>query len=112
LFYGKGDIVGNYKIVLLQVGNSRQPTALGEELLGFMLGKEGVEKPLEDNSPTNAISHRNSEVSKWCIEPFENMAHNGVFIIDQWYKKDWAASEFGSDEWYIKANLQNQQRQD
>lgn len=55
LFYGEGNIVETIKIGTLAGWDSDNPTATWGGLLGFMLGKEGIEKPLIESFQINLI---------------------------------------------------------
>ena len=59
LFYGEGDIVRTLQIGTLAGWDSDNPTATWGGLLGFMLGKQGVEKAFaEDNLSDTFWIHR------------------------------------------------------
>ena len=50
LFYGEGDIVRTLQIGTLAGWDSDNPTATWGGLLGFMLGKQGVEQAFAQNN--------------------------------------------------------------
>lgn len=64
LFYGEGDIVSTIKIGTLVGWDSDNPTATWGGLLGFMIGKEGVERAFNQEFLTNLHSSYQSWLFK------------------------------------------------
>jgi len=84
LFYGEGDIKETIKIGALAGWDSDNPTATWGGLLGFMIGKEGVEKAFSEKFSHLYNIHRTRQnFPNNGIDSFENMAKTGVFIVDR-----------------------------
>ncbi|MDP5140220.1 MAG: ADP-ribosylglycohydrolase family protein, partial [Spirosomaceae bacterium] len=84
LFYGEGDIKETIKIGVLAGWDSDNPTATWGGLLGFMLGKEGVEKAFGRKFSNKFNIHRTRQnFPNNGIDTFEKMAQKGVFINDR-----------------------------
>lgn len=83
LFYGKGDIVETIKIGCLTGWDSDNPTATWGGMLGFMLGKDGVEKAFDQKFSNRFNIHRTRQnFPNDGIDNFEEMAKKGVEIIN------------------------------
>ena len=84
LFYGEGDIIETIKIGSLMGWDSDNPTATWGGLLGFMLGKGGVEKafnqPLSD---TFNIHRTRQNFPNNGLDSFENMSITGIYVTDR-----------------------------
>jgi len=84
LFYGKGDIKQTIKIGTLTGWDSDNPTATWGGLLGFMMGKNGVEEAFGRNfSNTYNIHRTRQNFPEDGMDTFENMAEKGLTIIDR-----------------------------
>ena len=84
LFYGEGNIVETIKIGTLAGWDSDNPTATWGGLLGFMIGKEGVEKAFNRKFSNQFNIHRTRiGFPNNGIDSFENMAEKGVFVTDR-----------------------------
>jgi len=84
LFYGKGDIKQTIKIGTLTGWDSDNPTATWGGLLGFMIGKNGVEEAFGRNFSNKYNIHRTRQnFPEDGIDTFENMAEKGLTIIDR-----------------------------
>ena len=84
LFYGEGDIKETIKIGVLAGWDSDNPTATWGGLLGFMLGREGVEQAFGRKFANKFNIHRTRQnFPNGGIDTFEEMAKKGVFIIDR-----------------------------
>jgi len=84
LFYGEGDLKETIKIGVLAGWDSDNPTATWGGLLGFMLGKEGVEKAFGRTFSNQFNIHRTrGGFPNNGIDDFENMAAKGVYIVDR-----------------------------
>jgi len=84
LFYGEGDIIETIKIGTLAGWDSDNPTATWGGLLGFMIGKEGVEKAFNRKFSNRYNIHRTRiGFPNNGIDSFENMAAKGLTIIDR-----------------------------
>lgn len=84
LFYGQGDIIETIKIGVLTGWDSDNPTATWGGLIGFMIGKEGVEKAFDRKFSNKFDIHRTRQkFPGGGIDSFENMAKRGIAIIDR-----------------------------
>ena len=90
LFYGAGDILRTIKIGALCGWDSDNPTATWGGLLGFMIGKEGIEREFDKNNFSDTYwihrTRRNFPDHTPNIEgedTFELMSKRGVNIIDR-----------------------------
>ena len=84
LFYGQGDIVETIKIGALAGWDANNPTATWGGLLGFMLGKEGVEQAFGRKFSDRFNIHRTRQnFPNNGIDTFENMADKGLQIVDR-----------------------------
>jgi len=84
LFYGEGDIRETIKIGALTGWDSDNPTATWGGLLGFMIGREGVEKAFNRKFASEYNIHRTRQnFPDNGIDTFGKMAEKGLFIIDR-----------------------------
>ena len=84
LLYGEGDIKETIKIGVLAGWDSDNPTATWGGLLGFMIGKKGVEKAFDQKFSNRFNIHRTRQnFPNDGIDTFQNMAEKGIFITDR-----------------------------
>jgi len=84
LLYGEGDIKETIKIGTLAGWDSDNPTATWGGLLGFMIGKTGVEKAFDRKFANQFNIHRTRQgFPNNGIDTFENMSRVGIFIVDR-----------------------------
>ena len=90
LFYGEGDIVRTIQIGSLAGWDSDNPTATWGGLLGFMLGKNGVEQAFgQDNLSESYWIHRTRRnfpdhtPDQLGEDTFSMMAQRAIKVIDQ-----------------------------
>lgn len=84
LFYGEGNIQETIKIAALAGWDSDNPAATWGGLLGFMMGKEGVEQAFNRTFSNQFNIHRTRQnFPNNGMDNFENMAKTGVFVIDR-----------------------------
>lgn len=84
LLYGEGDIVETIKIGVLAGWDSDNPTATWAGMLGFMIGKEGVEKAFGRTFASEFNIHRTRiGFTNDGIDDFQSMAEKGVQILDR-----------------------------
>lgn len=84
LLYGEGDIAETIKIGSLAGWDSDNPTATWGGLLGFMIGKEGVEQAFGREFSNQFNIHRTRQnFPNDGIDTFENMASQGIEIINR-----------------------------
>ena len=103
LFYGEGDLKETIKIGTLAGWDSDNPTATWAGLLGFMLGKEGVEQAFNRKFATQFNIHRTRiGFTNNGIDNFHDMAKIGVFIIDRVVQEEIGGGvDLEKDFWYI-----------
>lgn len=103
LFYGEGDIIETIKIGALAGWDSDNPTATWGGLIGFMIGKEGVEKAFGRSFADQFNIHRTRQgFPNDGIDTFSNMAEKGVFIIDRVVQEEMNGGiDLAKDVWYI-----------
>ncbi|MEL6273817.1 MAG: ADP-ribosylglycohydrolase family protein, partial [Bacteroidota bacterium] len=83
LLYGEGDIKETIKIGALAGWDSDNPTATWGGLLGFMLGKDGVEKAFERTFSEQFHIHRTRQNFPNGTDTFAAIARRGIAIIDR-----------------------------
>lgn len=90
LFYGEGDIVRTIQIGSLAGWDSDNPTATWGGLLGFMIGKQGVEKAFaQDNLSESYWIHRTRRnfpdhtPEQLGEDTFSQMAQRATTVIDK-----------------------------
>ena len=84
LFYGQGDIKETIKIGALSGWDSDNPTATWGGLLGFIIGKKGVEEAFGRKFSNRFNIHRTRQNFPLDgIDTFEKMADKGLSITDR-----------------------------
>lgn len=103
LLYGEGDLKETIKIGALCGWDSDNPTATWGGLLGFMLGKDGVEKAFDRKFADKFNIHRTRiGFPNKGIDTFEEMAKKGVFVIDRVVQEEMGGGvNLEEDVWYI-----------
>lgn len=103
LFYGEGDIKETIKIGALAGWDSDNPTATWGGLLGFILGKDGVEKAFNRKFASQFNIYRTRiGFPNDGIDDFENMAKMGVQIIDRVVQEEMGGGvDLKNGLWYI-----------
>lgn len=102
LFYGEGDIKETIKIGSLAGWDSDNPTATWGGLLGFMLGKNGIEKAFNRKFANRFNIHRTRKNFPNGNDSFLRMAEEGVFIIDRVVQEEMGGGvDLEKDVWYI-----------
>jgi hypothetical protein len=103
LLYGEGNIVNTIKIGALAGWDSDNPTATWGGLLGFMLGKSGVEKAFNRTFSNKFNIHRTRiGFPNGGIDTFDNMAKKGVFIVDRAVQEQIGGGiDLSKNVWYI-----------
>jgi hypothetical protein len=83
LFYGNGDIKKTIKIATLCGWDSDNPAATWGGLIGFMLGKDGVEDAFGRKFSEKFNIHRTRKgFPDKGVDDFDNMARTGVIVTD------------------------------
>jgi hypothetical protein len=105
LFFGEGDIKETLKIAVLAGWDSDNPTATWGGLLGFMLGKNGVEDAFQRKFAEKYNIHRTRiGFPDNGIDTFGNMARTGVFVVDRVVQEQMGGGiDLKNDLWYIPA---------
>jgi hypothetical protein len=105
LFYGEGDMKETIKIGVLAGWDSDNPTATWAGLLGFMLGKEGVEENFGRTFADRYNIHRTRRnFPNNGIDTFENMAVKGVQVVDRVVQEQMGGGvDLEQNVWYIPA---------
>jgi len=89
LFYGEGDLKRTIKIGTLAGWDSDNPTATWGGLIGFMIGKDGIEKTFKRQFSNRFNIHRTRQnFPNNGIDTFENMAKKGLIIVDRVVKEE------------------------
>jgi len=103
LFYGEGDIKETIKIGALAGWDSDNPTATWGGLLGFMLGKKGVEEAFGRKFSEQFNIHRTRQnFPDNGLDNFNHMAEIGVYIIDRVVQEKMSGGvDLTSNSWYI-----------
>ncbi len=106
LFYGEGNYKKTVKIGTLAGWDSDNPTATWGGLLGFMLGKEGIEKVFNRKFSNKFNIHRTRQnFENNGMDNFENMAETGIKILDRVMKYEVKAIfDEETDAWIIPAH--------
>ena len=83
LFYGEGDLLETIKIGSLAGWDSDNPTATWGGLIGFMMGVNAIEDAFGTELSNEFHIHRTRQnFPNNGIDTFENMAENGLKIVD------------------------------
>ncbi|MCW5517128.1 ADP-ribosylglycohydrolase family protein [Muriicola sp. Z0-33] len=103
LLYGEGDLKETIKIGALAGWDSDNPTATWGGLLGFMLGKEGVEKAFDRKFAEEFNIHRTRVgFPNNGVDNFNEMAKKGIYIIDRAVQEQMGGGvSLEEDVWYI-----------
>jgi hypothetical protein len=109
LFYGEGDIRRTIQIGSLCGWDSDNPTATWGGLLGFLLGREGVEEAFGEkklsslyNIARTRINFPDRTPNQPGDDTFELMAERGVHIIDRVVIEEMGGGvDFEKDVWCI-----------
>ena len=109
LFYGEGDLRETIKIGSLAGWDSDNPTATWGGLIGFMIGRNGVEAAFGNDLSDRFNIHRTRQnFPNEGIDTFENMAEMGVFVIDRVVQEELKGGvDLSQDVWYIPQKAEN-----
>lgn len=102
-FYGEGDLKETIKIGALAGWDSDNPTATWGGLLGFMLGRKGVEKAFGAKLASKFNIHRTRQnFPNDGLDSFLNMAKIGVFVVDRAVQEQMKGGiDLHKNVWYI-----------
>ncbi len=103
LLYGEGNIVETIKIAALAGWDSDNPAATWGGLLGFMIGKNGVEAAFNRKFSKQFNIHRTrGNFPNQGIDNFAQMAERGLAIIDRVVVDEMEGSiDLNNDAWHI-----------
>jgi len=103
LFYGEGDLKETIKIGALAGWDSDNPTATWGGLIGFMIGKEGVEKAFGRQFSSRFNIHRTRVgFENDGIDNFENMALKGLWVVDRVVQEEIGGGiDLKNNRWYV-----------
>lgn len=88
LFYGEGDLKNTIQIGTLAGWDSDNPTATWSGLIGFMIGKKGIEDTFNRSFSNRFNIHRTRQNFPEGIDNFENMANKGLMVVDLIIKEE------------------------
>ena len=103
LFYGEGDLRRTIKIGALCGWDSDNPTATWGGLIGFMIGRSGVEEAFGSDLSNRFNIHRTRQnFPNNGIDTFEDMAEKGVLVIDRVVQEEMRGTvNLKEDTWII-----------
>ncbi len=106
LFYGEGAIKETIKIGSLMGWDSDNPTATWGGLLGFMIGKEGIEKAFNRPLSNTFNIHRTRQnFPNNGIDSFENMSKTGIYVTDRVIQSLLGGGvDLEKDVWFVPQN--------
>lgn len=89
MFYGEGDLKETIKIGTLAGWDSDNPTATWGGLIGFMIGKDGIEETFGRKFSNRYNIHRTRQnFPNDGIDSFESMAKKGLTVTDRIIKEE------------------------
>ena len=102
LFWGEGDLKKTIKIGTLMGWDSDNPTSTWGGLIGFILGKEGIEEEFSKKFSNEYFIHRTRQNFEKSIDNFDNMADKGIRIISRLVINELGGSyDIDNQLWYI-----------
>jgi hypothetical protein len=110
LFYGEGNIKNTIKIGSLTGWDSDNPTSTWGGLIGFMVGKDEIEKIFNRKFSNRYHIHRTRQnFPNNGIDTFDNMAEKGLVIVDKVIKEELDGT-YDSDKkmWVIPQDILNE----
>jgi hypothetical protein len=114
LFYGEGDLIETITTGTLAGWDSDNPTATWGGLIGFMLGKKGIEKAFNRTFSNRFDIHRTRVgFENDGIDNFENMALKGIWVIDRVVQEEMKGGiDLKNQLWYIPENMVSDKREE
>ena len=102
LFWGEGNLKKTIKIGTLTGWDSDNPTSTWGGLIGFIIGKKGVEKEFNRKFSEKYFIHRTRQNFDYEVDDFDNMANNAIKIITNMVKNE-INGKFDQENqlWYI-----------
>ena len=102
-FYGKGNFKETIKIATLSGWDSDNPASTWGGLLGFIHGKDKIEKIFNKSMSSTYNIHRTRQNFKNNgIDDFRNMSMKGIEIVDNVVKKTGGILDQINNKWIIK----------
>ena len=103
LLYGEGDYEETVKIAVLAGWDSDNPAATWGGLLGFLLGRDELERVFDREFSTRFNIHRTRKgfPAPEGIDTFEAMAQNGILIIDRVVREEMNGSVSEEDDTWL-----------
>ena len=102
-FYGKGNFKETIKIATLSGWDSDNPASTWGGLLGFVHGKDKIEKIFNKSMSSTYNIHRTRQNFKNNgIDDFRNMSIKGIEIVDNVVKKTGGIVDQTNNKWIIK----------
>ena len=102
LFAGEGDLKETIKLGSLMGWDSDNPTATWGGLIGFMIGKDGVEKAFDRSFSEKYNIHRTRQNFPNGVDNFSNMAKLGVYITDRVIQDELGGGiDLNKNIWYV-----------
>lgn len=110
LFYGEGDFKETIKIGTLTGWDSDNPTATWGGLIGFMIGKDGIEKAFGRKFSNRFNIHRTRQnFPHDGIDTFESMAEKGLIVTDRIVKDEIGGTiDLENNTWLIPLEASNE----
>ena len=88
LFWGEGNLKRTIKIGTLTGWDSDNPTSTWGGLIGFIIGKKGVEKEFNRKFSEKYFIHRTRQNFDYEVDNFDNMANSAIKIITNMVKNE------------------------
>tara|TARA_B100000212_G_scaffold90457_1_gene66397 strand:- start:87 stop:1499 length:1413 start_codon:yes stop_codon:yes gene_type:complete len=109
LLYGEGEIKKTIQVGALCGWDSDNPTATWGGLIGFMIGKKGVETAFGRTFSEKYNIHRTRiGFPNNGIDTFTNMAEQGIHIVDKTVQRVMGGTvDYEKDLWYIPYSQNN-----
>ena len=102
LLYGEGDFRETVKIAVLAGWDSDNPAATWGGLLGFMIGRKGIEESFGRTFSERFDIHRTRGNFPDGIDNFPDMARNGLQIVDRVVREELGGEvDLTNDRWII-----------
>ncbi len=109
LFYGEGDIKETIKIATLCGWDSDNPAATWGGLLGFMIGKDGIEAAFDHSFSTKFNIHRTRRgFPNDGLDDFDRMSRVGIEVTDRTVAELIGGSA-GETAWIIPAPISGEE---
>lgn len=110
LFYGQGDLKETIRIGALTGWDSDNPTATWGGLIGFMIGRQGVEEAFGTDLSERFNIHRTRQnFPNGGVDDFTHMAETGLAVTDRVVKEELGGTvDLEKDIWRIPMAEKNE----